>query len=167
MQAVEKASKAGIIVVASAGNHGVNDERRDRLRGHHVAGQRAVGADRRRRRSQGDADARRRPHGRLQLERPDVVRRPRQAGLRRARPLPRVRSGAEQLALQDLPERSARRASRARTSCMLSGTSMSAARRQRRGGGPEAGERAADAEPCEGRAAVHRDPDARRRRRGV
>ena len=72
-------SKAGIIVVASAGNHGVNETRRDWLRRHHVAGQRAVGDDRRRRGSQGDGDSRRRSHGRLQLERSDVVRRSRQA----------------------------------------------------------------------------------------
>ena len=47
---------------------------------------------------------------------------------------------------------------------MLSGTSMSAAVVSGVVAITEAGERAADAEPCEGRAAIHRHPDARRRR---
>ena len=58
VQAVEKATKAGIIVVASAGNHGVNDEGEIGFARHHLARQRAVGDHRRRVRSQRDGDAR-------------------------------------------------------------------------------------------------------------
>ena len=48
VQAVERATRAGVIVVAAAGNYGKNpDDRPSRLRGHHVARQRAIGDHRR------------------------------------------------------------------------------------------------------------------------
>ena len=52
------AVRAGIVVVVSAGNNGMNRERPDRLRRHHVAGQRAVGDHRRLAATQGHGDAR-------------------------------------------------------------------------------------------------------------
>ena len=76
VQAVERASRAGIIVVAAAGNLGVNpDDRPARIRGHHVARQCAVGHHGRRRDDQRHRLPQRRPHPGLQLGRPDVVRR--------------------------------------------------------------------------------------------
>ena len=80
VQAVEHASRAGIMVVVSAGNFGTQpNDRAGRLRRHRVAGQRAVGhlgrlgADVRHR------EPRRRSHRALQLARSVVVRRLRQA----------------------------------------------------------------------------------------
>ena len=55
VQAVEKATKAGIIVVASRGQPRRRRGRQIWLRGHHLAGQRAVGDHGWRGRSQGDA----------------------------------------------------------------------------------------------------------------
>ena len=87
VQAVEAAVRAGLVVVVSAGNIGMQPRHRPGgLCRHHVARQRAVGAD-----GRGAEDLRhrapqRRPDGRLQLARADVVRRVRQARRRGAGP---------------------------------------------------------------------------------
>ena len=79
VQAVERATRAGVIVVAAAGNYGKNrDDRPSRLCGHHVARQRAVGDYRRRGQDARHRRAQRRPHSRLQFGGSDVVRRLRQ-----------------------------------------------------------------------------------------
>ena len=90
VQAVEALSRAGVIVVAAAGNWGRNPRPACRIRRHHVAGQCAVGDDRRRASTRTDGHAQRRSDSRLQLARTDVVRRPGETGSRRARAQPRL-----------------------------------------------------------------------------
>ena len=91
VRVVEKAAEAGLIVVASAGNYGENDnDRQGWLHGSYVAWQRAL---RHHRRCDGDQQhdhpcGRRR--GAVQLARADVVRRVRETRRRRAGPPSRV-----------------------------------------------------------------------------
>ena len=72
----------GITVVAAAGNFGENTLEPAAVWRDHRAGQRAVGPDRRRLEHDGDADARRRHDGGLQLVRADVHRLQCEAGSR-------------------------------------------------------------------------------------
>ena len=86
VQAVEHATRKGIVVVVSAGNFGVNKtDRPSRLRGHRVARQRSVGAHHRSCAHLQHRDARRRSGCAVQLARADVVRRFREARFPRAR----------------------------------------------------------------------------------
>ena len=86
VQAVEHATRKGIVVVVSAGNFGdQQDNGPSGLRGHRVARQRAVGAHHRSSAHLQHRDARRRPGCAVQLTRPDVVRRFREARLPRGR----------------------------------------------------------------------------------
>ena len=79
VQAVN-AVRAGLIVVVSAGNMGANpDTGQGRIRGHHLAGQRALGHHGRLRQHAGNRDTRRRQRRALQLARASVVRRLREA----------------------------------------------------------------------------------------
>ena len=87
VQAVERAVRAGIVVVVSAGNIGMNpDVRTDWLCRHHLSRELTVRADGRFAAAPEHGDAFRRPHLALQLARADVVRRLRQAGHPCARP---------------------------------------------------------------------------------
>ena len=74
VQAVERASRAGVIVVVAAGNQGVNPTTGlTRLCRHHVAWQRAVGDHSWRRAHRQHRHSQRRSHSGLQLGRTDVV----------------------------------------------------------------------------------------------
>ena len=103
VQAVEGAVRAGLIVVTAAGNYGTNPStgqvglRRDRL-----AGECPVGNHGWRLQRQQHRRPRRRPRGALQLARPLVVRRHREAGRRRAGREPDVESGRREHDREDL-----------------------------------------------------------------
>ena len=108
-QAAKRAVDAGIVVVASAGNLGQNAAARSAVRRHHVAGQRALGADGRSVEPPGHGGARQRRGGRLQLARADLAGLLGQARSRRARRRHRV---------ADRPAR-ARSTPNCRTTCSM------------------------------------------------
>ncbi len=161
VQAVERASRAGIIVVAAAGNLGKNPE--TGLPGYagitspgNAPSAITVGAVR----THDTVSAQRRSHPRLQLRRPDVVRRAGQAGPRRARAQHRrARREARARCIENYPQLQAADADYMR----LSGTSMATAVTLRRRGADARSARrgapvcaGADAERGQGDAAVHR-----------
>ena len=82
--ATKKVTDKGITVVAAAGNMGKNAAGQPAVRRHHRAGQRALGADRRRVEHDGHAHAQRRHDGGLQLVGADLHRLRREAGPGRA-----------------------------------------------------------------------------------
>ena len=83
LAAQARAWTPGIVVVASAGNLGRERRRRDAVRRHHRARQRALGPHRRRQRATGHRAPQRRHDRAVQLARSDVDRLRRQAGLAR------------------------------------------------------------------------------------
>ena len=108
VQAVEQASATGLIVVVAGGNNGQNPT--TGLVGYagiNSPGNSPVGDHRWRRHHARHADARRRPRGRLQLARPDVVRRLRQARRRRAGDDAHLRHGPTSIRISTEPGRAA------------------------------------------------------------
>ena len=79
-QAVRRATEAGILVTVAAGNLGKTPEGTADCRRDHVAGELALGADRRRAEHEADGAAVGRPDGDLQLARADGDRRRAEAG---------------------------------------------------------------------------------------
>ena len=110
VQAVERASRAGIVVVVAAGNMGVNPATgKTGYAGITSPGNApsaiTVGAAK----THDTVSRKRRPHPRLQLVRPDVVRRDGEAGHPGARPQPGGRRGEAEHDLQRLSQAARRR----------------------------------------------------------
>ena len=144
----------------AAGNIGKNAARQAAVRRHHRAGQRAVGADRRRLEHDGHADAQRRRDGGLQLARSDGHRLRREAGPGRAGHRHRLaRRAGQHASTSTKADVAARRHARGLGSkpyLSLSGTSMAAPVVDRHRRADAAGQPEPDAEPDQGDPAVHR-----------
>ena len=157
--ATKAVTDKGITVVAAAGNLGKNAARPAAVRRHHGAGQRAVGADRRRLEHDGHADAQRRRRWRAsarRVRRSSTSKRSR-TWSRRAPAPSRWRCPGSTFYL-DQGAVPARRQAPARLEAVSDAErhQHGGAGRQRHGRADAAGESEPDAEPDQGDSAVHR-----------